>query len=92
MSFFNTIKESGQTLINFNDIAQTQEEMIYNYFLNVRKPLAWFQINLDINPCSVKRSLTNLCYNDESKTAKLIKTKDMVMGPYSKKCHLYKLI
>ena len=85
--FFNTIKESGQTLINFNDIAQTQEEMIYNYFLNTGKPLAWFQINLDINPCSVKRSLTCLCYK-----GKLEKTKELITGISKKKCHLYKLI
>jgi hypothetical protein len=86
--FYNTINESGQTLLDFESKAISLEELVYVFFQ--RKTIAnWCDAYKFINgshEISIKRSISNL-----ANAGKLIKTKDMVMGIYGKKVHLYKI-
>jgi hypothetical protein len=89
-SFHNTISSNGQQLIDFEQKAKSQEELILSVFRFALRPLAWSDVKelliQDMNEVSIKRSITNLY-----KSGELIKTGTMVKGIYGKNCHQYKL-
>jgi hypothetical protein len=90
-SFHNTIEETGQTLLQFEAEALTQENLVMEIFRRVNRPLAWGEVRGllpgDMHEVSIKRSITNLANRGTLK-----KTGERVMGPYGKQTHGYALI
>jgi len=94
MGFFNTNKESGNTLRNSKAKVVTQDEQVmavfessYQYgtgYCNADDVLSISKMKCPIT--SIRRSLTNL-----TNEGKLIKTDRMKMGGYGKMTHLYTL-
>lgn len=99
-AFHNTVKAEGQFLLDFECDARGQEATIIEVFERVRKPMAYFEVKgfVDMNECSLKRALTNLCSDRKNKAevvtrrARLMKTNMQVMGPEGKNCFRYQLI
>jgi predicted transcriptional regulator len=90
--YYNTNKESGNTLANSTIKAKTQEQIIFNIFTentNLTASEAWKIYNQKGNTplTSIRRAITNLCNK-----GKLIKTKDTKPGLYGKKEHVYTLV
>lgn len=91
-SFYNTIEASGQQLIDFEQKAQTQEELILSCFKQYNKT--------DVTPdevqdllrlfntpiTSIRRAITNL-----TKQGKLIKTTNQRKGRYGKMTYAWKI-
>lgn len=98
-SFHNTIHEDGQVLIDFESHAENQESIVLEVFKKHRTPMAWFEVGalINMNECSLKRALTNLCSEkrnskDELIRAKaLVKTSVKVKGIHGKNCYRYAL-
>jgi hypothetical protein len=99
-AFHNSCKANGQYLLDFEAAARSQEALIMEVFNKHRVPMAYFEVaaNVNMNECSLKRSLTNLC-NDRKTKAGVVTRKAMlrithvqVMGPEGKACHRYELI
>jgi len=91
-SFHNTIDASGQTLIDFEQKAQTQEDVILDLFKQYDKTdltpdevllLCKFE-NTPIT--SIRRAITNL-----TKQGKLIKTNIQRKGQYGKLTFAWKI-
>lgn len=101
-SFHNSIHEQGQVLIDFEAAAENQEDLILDVFKATKKPMAWFEVRqhmwFEMNECSLKRSLTNLCSEKRNskdeliRSQKLLKTAIKVMGPHGKNCYRYSLV
>lgn len=91
MAHYNTTNERGQTLINFESKAQTQERTILELFEFFMRPLSWFEVQAllveEMNECSVKRSLSNL-----KAEGKLIKTDIKVIGKTGRPSYQYKYV
>lgn len=88
MSYYNTNKTTGQTLLSFTHKANSQQELVYQLFLQCIT-LSWCDCKKklpDMNEISIKRSITDLY-----KEGRLTKTEEMVLGIYGKKVHKYKL-
>lgn len=87
-SYHNTNRESGETLINSNIKAKTQEDAIFKIFkdkIKLTASEAWILYNSNPTPItSIRRAITNLC-----KDGKLMKTDDTKEGIYGKKEHVY---
>ncbi len=89
--YYNTNKDTGETLSNSQVITVSQEDRIYEY-CKTFKPYdiaphhltGLFSENTPIT--SIRRALTNL-----EKWGKLIKTDRMVMGSYGKMVHTWRI-
>lgn len=61
--FYNTINETGQTLMQFEAQAKTQDDMVLEVFKLQNQPLAWWEVWAflkDMHEGSCKRAITNL--------------------------------
>jgi hypothetical protein len=90
MTFFNTIEETGQNLVQSTKKAKNQQDIIYRYFVQTNRPLSPSMVlnELDLN-CpitSIRRAITNL-----TDSGKIIKTNQYVKGNYGKLEHLWEL-
>jgi len=89
-SFHNTISAVGPQLDLFESQAKTQEEKVLRVFRLYNKPLAWSEVKVllgeDMHEGSIKRAVTNL--KDQGC---LFRTSEMILGPYGKAIHKYKL-
>lgn len=91
-SFHNTIEATGQTLIDFEQKAQTQEDIIFDLFKSYdKKDLTPDEVLLlckfENTPItSIRRAITNL-----TKQGKLIKTNIQRKGNYGKLTYAWKL-
>lgn len=98
-SFHNTIREDGQVLIDFETQAENQEDLVLEVFKKHRTPMAWFEVGalINMNECSLKRALTNLCSdkvnskNELIRKKVLVKTSTKVKGIHGKNCYRYAL-
>tara|TARA_R100000458_G_C8157009_1_gene162586 strand:- start:42 stop:389 length:348 start_codon:yes stop_codon:yes gene_type:complete len=90
MSFYNTIEEEGQDLVQSYEKTKTQEEKILECFKSCKEPLSpsmvLYQTGLNCPITSVRRAMTDLSNN-----GKLRKTTDYTLGTYGKKEHLWTL-
>jgi hypothetical protein len=89
--YYNTNKESGDTLTKSKIKAKSQEELILEIFkdsIKLSASEAWkIYDKKGITPItSIRRAITNLC-NDN----KLFKTEEKANGLYGKKEYIYKL-
>ena len=92
MTYYNTNKESGDTLAKSRVKTKTQEDRIYEYFLTrvmtydvaPHHLVDLFNDNTPIT--SIRRALTNL-----ERAGILTKTDVMVEGSYGKMVHTWKL-
>lgn len=89
--YYNTNKESGQTLKESNRKADSQEETILKYF--EKFPTSLFTADLvakgtglNCPITSIRRSISNL-----KGEGKLVKTDIMALGSYGKLTHCYTL-
>lgn len=83
-SYHNTTNSSGQTLLIFEEKAQTQEEIILEFFNNAKSDYTPDEVmrflNFENTPItSIRRAITNL-----TNKGKLIKTNVQRMGAYGK--------
>jgi hypothetical protein len=87
--YYNTNKESGQTLAESTKKAKTQESQIlqiYRMNRNLSASQAWKLYPGKNTPLtSIRRGISNLC-----NSGKLVKTDQMVKGLYGKNEYLYK--
>jgi len=88
--YYNTNKESGETLGYSQAITVSQEQRIYEYFITLRSyhvaPHGLVGLFQDGTPLtSIRRAVTNL-----EKQGKLVKTDRMVMGTYGKMVHTWR--
>ena len=94
MTYYNTNKETGEVLEKSREKAKSQEERILAFIeketrINTYKPLTaphWIANKFNIPITSARRALTNL-----TKAGKLEKTDVMVIGPYGKAVHTWRL-
>ena len=90
MSFYNTIEETGEELATSQKKAQTQQDVIYQYFLTCGRPLSpsmvLDELRLNCPITSVRRAMTNL-----TKEGKIAKIQEYVEGSYGKPEHLWRL-
>ena len=89
--YYNTNKESGETLAESRDKAQTQEDCILAYFKDGSQAfVAPHDLRLlfghKVPITSIRRAFTNL-----EKGGKLLKTDKMAMGTYGKMVHTWRL-
>lgn len=89
-NFYNTTNEKGQILIDFNNKAKSQQEMVYDFFIQHRLfGYTWSDVQKhfpEMNESSVKRSITNLMNE-----GKLEKTSEKGVSKYGKPAYKYKL-
>jgi hypothetical protein len=88
-SYYNTTHLPEQVVMDFEEKAKSQEDMVIEVFQLAKKPMSWSEVSgflPDMNEVSLKRSLTNL-YN----SGKLIKTNDAVLSKYNRPCYRYQL-
>lgn len=83
-SYHNTTNSSGQTLLIFEEKAQTQEEIILQFFKAYKSDYTPDEVmrflNFENTPItSIRRAITNL-----TKKGELIKTSIQRMGSYGK--------
>ena len=90
MTFFNTIEETGQSLVQSTKKAKNQQDIIYSYFVQTNRPLSpsmvLNELNLNCPITSIRRAITNL-----TDAGKIIKTDQYVKGNYGKLEHLWEL-
>lgn len=89
--YYNTNKETGDTLLASRDKTQTQEDYILSYFKGGTPALCAphdleFLFDHKVPITSIRRALTNL-----EKAGKLLKTDTMVKGTYGKMVHTWQL-
>ena len=89
--YYNTNDEAGNTLRSSRNKTKTQEEIILEFFTNnPNLQLSPFEISdtLELNApiTSIRRAMTNLTLE-----GKLKKTNVMVVGPYGKHVHTWRL-
>jgi len=91
-SYYNTNKECGKTLIDSEEKALTQEELIFYLFASNRNvSLSPFQVqkylygeDSKVPITSIRRAMTNL-----TQKGKLVKQDKMVEGNYGKMTHTW---
>jgi len=91
MTYYNTNKESGETLTSSQGNTQSQENCILTYFRGGTYALSAphnleFLFDYKVPITSIRRALSNL-----EKGGKLIKTDKMVMGNYGKMVHTWRI-
>jgi hypothetical protein len=91
MTYYNTNKEVGKELSKSREVTQTQEQMIYKFFLSTGASLSPSTVHLRVFKgkvplTSVRRGMTDL-----TDAGLLIKTDFMVNGIYGKQVHTWKL-
>jgi len=89
-SYHNTTSVTGQTLIEFETKAKSQDEQVLDVFKSINQPLAWFEVAgflKGMNEISLKRSITNL-----KNKGLLYRTQVLVTSVYGKPSHKYVLI
>lgn len=90
MSYYNTNKIKGDALKTSQKKTESQESLIYNFFLDNEEPLSPSMIfnksDLNCPITSIRRALTNLTLDK-----KIIKTSRTVKGIYGKPEHLWKV-
>ena len=90
MTFHNTIKATGQTLLAFEATASSQQDRVLTVFRFAMRPLCWGEVKRllveDMNEVSIKRCITNL-----KNLGILVKTDEKVQGLYGKPNYKYKL-
>lgn len=102
-AYHNTNKVQGQMLIDFESSNRADEDLVLQTFERVNRPMAWFELELEVpicmNECSLKRALSNLTKDRVQKKSKIVSreaklkiTEEMVMGPEGKRCHRYALL
>ena len=89
--YYNTNKESGETLEKSQVKTTSQEDKIYEYFKTIQSyyvaPHQLVGLLSNNTPItSIRRAITNL-----ERAGKLIKTDKMIMGNYGKMVHTWKL-
>lgn len=89
--YYNTNKETGDTLAKSRDKTQRQEDRILSYFKRGTQDLIAphdleFLFDSKVPITSPRRALNNLV-----KEGKLLKTDHMVMGTYGKMVHTWQL-
>jgi len=94
--YYNTNRESGETLAKSQATTVSQEEKIYEYFqtrtrLGLAENVAPHDLIVSLFPdntpiTSIRRAITNL-----EKAGKLAKTDFMVMGIYGKMVHTWRI-
>lgn len=91
MSYFNTTRESGQTLIDFHRKAKRQEDDILEIFKEFKKLspshcLMKYQQRTGKNPplTSIRRAITNL-----TDDGKLAMTNEKMKGSYKRDEHIW---
>ena len=90
MSYYNTTKETGNSLMLNHQKAKSQDDAIYQYFVSTGKALSpsmvLNELGLNCPITSVRRAMCNL-----TKEGKIFKTKETVLGMYGKKETLWML-
>lgn len=91
MTYYNTNKESGETLILSQVKASNQDDVILLYFKNHPRELftpdeIHDKTGLSCPVTSIRRSMSNL-----STAGKIVKTDTMREGKYGKNTHCYRL-
>ena len=89
MTYYNTNRESGETLQESCQKTKTQEEMVLGFFQLAPDPwpphaVRSIVFNNRVPLTSVRRAITNLTLE-----GKLIKTDTMVMGSHGKMVHTW---
>ncbi len=89
--YYNTNKESGQTLLESKGNTQSQEDCILAYFKGGSQAfVAPHDLRLlfghKVPITSIRRAFTNL-----EKEGKLVKTDKMVIGTYGKMVHTWRI-
>jgi predicted transcriptional regulator len=88
--YYKTTELSPQLLMEFTEVAVTQEQIVLEVFRAHRSAMSWSEVSgflPDMNESSLKRSLTNLMDRGILK-----KTDDVVLSKYGKPCHRYEII
>ena len=91
-SYHNTTDSSGQTLIEYNQKAQTQEQKILNYFKRTGEMLTPSEVYNDlfkgsnIPITSIRRAMSNLTRDKE-----LVKTEHQAPGKLGKPEYIWRL-
>ena len=100
MTYYNTTNETGETLNDSNDRTVKQDDLIYNFFKFENEELAspegftpsemglvcLMDAQKDWPLTSVRRAINTL-----TKAGKLTKTRELRMGNYGKKEHVWRL-
>ena len=92
MSYYNTNKETGETLKTSERKAVSQEQAIYNFMIDGKSTyyspsaILLYLFGNRVPITSVRRGMTNL-----TNQGKLEKTDTMVMGQYGKMEHCWKI-
>jgi len=90
MSYYNTTKIKGDALKTSQKKAESQESLVYNLFLDYKKPLSpsmiLYKLGLNCPITSIRRAVTNLTLDN-----KIIKTSATTRGLYGKPEHLWKV-
>ena len=90
MSYYNTTKIKGDSLKTSQKKAESQESLIYNFFLDYKEPLSpsmiLYKLGLNCPITSIRRAVTNLTLDK-----KIVKTSRTVKGVYGKPEHLWKV-
>jgi Fe2+ or Zn2+ uptake regulation protein len=88
--YYNTNKESGETLKKSRNKAQTQNEMIFKILGDEPEGLTPYQIHVKADLLwpitSIRRALSTL-----TKAGKLTKTDELRLGPWKKNEHVWKI-
>jgi len=89
--YYNTNKETGDTLLKSRGNTQSQENVILTHFKGATYTICApheleFLFDGRVPITSIRRALTNL-----EKAGKLVKTDVMVMGTYGKMVHTWAL-
>ena len=89
MSYYNTVSESGQLLLNYRAQADNQDAQVLRVFARLKRPLTpsecWgfltgsMEIPMETPITSIRRSITNL-----TGEMKLIKTEEKGKGKYGR--------
>ena len=92
-SYYNTNREKGEELETSKERALRQQNRILSFFLSFPDSSfspeeVWKTIYFDETPItSIRRAITNL-----TDAGKLIKTQEMKVSSYGKKCHSWKAV
>ena len=90
-AYHNTNQVEPQLAIHFEAMALTQDDLILEVYRKHNKPMAWGEVRgclpNDMHEGSIKRAITNLANRGQLMKCE----KDLVIGPYGKQTHRYKL-
>lgn len=89
MTFFNTINATGNTLMKYTGVAESQERRIlkvFSHYGNMSASQCWLKLYTKEPLTSIRRGITNL-----TRDGKLRKTEVKVTGYYGKPEYVYQL-